>query len=137
MRNEKPIVTLGDYSMSYCEPADRTAAVAAALAELGVCPEERVLIMLRESPGFAEAFAQHDPAKSGATASESAVASARPRRSRGRGTCPTGVGLVDQIPALADLDAEPPILVDGPQGFWAAALPLRQAEVSTGRQLRD
>jgi acyl-CoA synthetase (AMP-forming)/AMP-acid ligase II len=56
VRNEKPIVTLGDYSMSYCEPADRTAAVAAP-AELGVCPEERVPIMLRESPGFAEAFA--------------------------------------------------------------------------------
>jgi len=38
-------------------PAGRTAAVAAALAELGVCPEERVLIMLRGSPGLAEAFA--------------------------------------------------------------------------------
>ncbi|MDT7597569.1 MAG: AMP-binding enzyme [Pseudonocardiales bacterium] len=57
MRNENPSVTLMDYSMSYSHPTDQTAAVAAALAELGVRPEERVLIMLPDGPGFAEAFA--------------------------------------------------------------------------------
>jgi acyl-CoA synthetase (AMP-forming)/AMP-acid ligase II len=35
-----------DYSMSHSTPVDRTAAVAAALAELGVRPADRVLIML-------------------------------------------------------------------------------------------
>ena len=53
--------TLMDYSMSYSHPTDQTAAVAAALAELGVRPEERVLIMLPDSPGFAEAFASSVP----------------------------------------------------------------------------
>ena len=43
--------------MSYSKPADQTAAVVAALAELGVRAEERVLIMLPDGPGFAEAFA--------------------------------------------------------------------------------
>ncbi|MCA1708326.1 MAG: AMP-binding protein, partial [Actinobacteria bacterium] len=43
--------------MSYSKPADQTAAVVAALAELCVRPEERLLIMLPDGPGFAEAFA--------------------------------------------------------------------------------
>ncbi|MCA1607310.1 MAG: AMP-binding protein, partial [Acidobacteria bacterium] len=43
--------------MSYSKSAGQTAAVVAALAGLGVRPEERVLIMLPDGPGFAEAFA--------------------------------------------------------------------------------
>jgi hypothetical protein len=31
----------------------------------------------------------------------------------------------DRIRALANLDGEPPVLVDGPQGLWIAALRLR------------
>jgi acyl-CoA synthetase (AMP-forming)/AMP-acid ligase II len=46
-----------DYSISYSHPVDQTVAVAAALAELGVRPEERALIMLPEGLGFAETFA--------------------------------------------------------------------------------
>ena len=57
MWSGKTICHAADYSMSYFTPADQTAAVAAALAELGVRPEERVLIMLPDGPGFAEAFA--------------------------------------------------------------------------------
>ena len=57
MRNEKRSIAVMDYSMGYSTPVDRTAAVAAALAELGVRPAERVLIMLPDGPGFAEAFA--------------------------------------------------------------------------------
>jgi hypothetical protein len=34
----------------------------------------------------------------------------------------------DRVPALADLDALPPVLVDGPHGPWAAALRLRPSE---------
>jgi hypothetical protein len=54
VRNENPPVTLMDYSMSYSHPADQTAAVAAALAELGISPAERVLITLPDGPGFAD-----------------------------------------------------------------------------------
>src|ERR671916_399988 len=44
--------------MSYSQSAEqKAAAVAAALTELSVCPGERVLIMLPDGPGFAEAFA--------------------------------------------------------------------------------
>jgi acyl-CoA synthetase (AMP-forming)/AMP-acid ligase II len=66
VRNENSSVTLMDYSMSYSTPVDRTAAVVAALAELGVRPEERVLIMLPDGPGFAEAFARPTPSPGGA-----------------------------------------------------------------------
>jgi acyl-CoA synthetase (AMP-forming)/AMP-acid ligase II len=43
--------------MSYFTSAEQTAAVVDALAKLGVCPGERVLIMLPDGPGFTEAFA--------------------------------------------------------------------------------
>jgi acyl-CoA synthetase (AMP-forming)/AMP-acid ligase II len=57
MRYEKPCVTRVDYLMSYSKLVDQTAAVVAALTELGVRPEDRVLITLPDGPGFAEAFA--------------------------------------------------------------------------------
>jgi long-chain acyl-CoA synthetase len=123
-----PSVTLMDYSMSYSKPADRTAAVVAALAELGVGPEERVLIMLPDGPGFADAFA--------GTIQQGAVPlpvnPLLPAHDLVAVAAAAGARLVlasaDQIHALADLDAEPPLLVDGPQGLWAAALRLRQPE---------
>ncbi|MDQ2881450.1 MAG: hypothetical protein M3Y48_09495 [Actinomycetota bacterium] len=40
----------------------------------------------------------------------------------------------DRINALAELDTEPPALVDGPHGPWAAALRLRCAESSRTRR---
>jgi acyl-CoA synthetase (AMP-forming)/AMP-acid ligase II len=43
--------------MSYSTSAERTTAVATALAELGVRPGDRVLITLPDGPDFAEAFA--------------------------------------------------------------------------------
>jgi hypothetical protein len=42
VRNEKRSIAVMDYSMGYSTPVDRTAAVAAALDELGVRPAERV-----------------------------------------------------------------------------------------------
>jgi hypothetical protein len=39
----------------------------------------------------------------------------------------------NQIHALADLGAQPPVLIEEPQGPWAAALRLRQAGESAGR----
>jgi acyl-CoA synthetase (AMP-forming)/AMP-acid ligase II len=118
---EKPM----SYSMSY---ADQTAAVAAALAELGLRVEDRVLIMLPDGPGFAEAFVgtfAHGaiplpvnpllPAHG--TVAVAAEAAAR-----------LVLVTADRVPALADLDALPPVLVDGPHGPWAAALRLRPSE---------
>ena len=43
--------------MSFPKLIDQTAAVAAALAELGVHHHDRVLIMLADGPGFDECFA--------------------------------------------------------------------------------
>jgi acyl-CoA synthetase (AMP-forming)/AMP-acid ligase II len=115
-----------DYSMSYFTPADQTAAVAAALAELGVRPEDRVLIMLPDGPGFAEAFV--------GTFAQGAVPlpvnPLLPAHGIVAVAAEAGARLVlvsaDRLPVLADLAAEPPpVLVDGPQGPWAAGLRLR------------
>jgi acyl-CoA synthetase (AMP-forming)/AMP-acid ligase II len=125
-----------DYSMSHFTPADQTSAVAAALAELGVRAEERVLIMLPDGPGFAEAFA-------GTIEREAVplpVNPLLPAHGIVAVAAEAGARLVlasaDQIHALADLGAHPSVLIEGPQGPWAAALRLRQAGESAGRQLR-
>jgi acyl-CoA synthetase (AMP-forming)/AMP-acid ligase II len=111
--------------MSYLKLTDQAAAVAAALGELDVRPNDRVLIMLPDGPGFADAFAaviQHGavplPVNPYLPAQELAAAAAE-----------TGARLVlalaQQIHTLAELDAEAPVLIDGPHGHWATALRLR------------
>jgi long-chain acyl-CoA synthetase len=57
VQEETPPVKLMIHSMSYSKSVEHTAAVVAALAELGVRPGERVLIMLPDGPSFAEVFA--------------------------------------------------------------------------------
>ena len=112
--------------MSYSKPADpdQTAAVVAALTELGVRPEERVLIMLPDGPGFAEAFA--GMIEQGAVPLP--VDPLLPAHGIVAVAAEVGAQLVlvtaDRVPALADLDAQPPVLIDGPYGPWAAALRL-------------
>jgi acyl-CoA synthetase (AMP-forming)/AMP-acid ligase II len=116
--------------MSYTKPTDQTAGVVAALVELDVRPAERVLIMPPDGPGFAEAFA--------ATIQQGAVPlpvnPLLPVPDIVAVAAEAGARLVlasaDQIHALADLDTEPPVLIDGPQGLWAAALRLRLSEES-------
>jgi acyl-CoA synthetase (AMP-forming)/AMP-acid ligase II len=111
--------------MSYSKPADQTAAVVAALVELGVRPGDRVLIMLPDGPGFAEAFA--------GTIAHGAVPlpvnPLLPAHDIVAVADEAGAQLVlasaDQVPELANLTAASPVLVDGPQGRWAAALRLR------------
>ncbi len=111
--------------MSLSQLLDRASAVAAVLAELDVHRNERVLIMLPDGPGFAESFAgavDQDalplPVSPLLSAHELAAAAAA-----------AGARLVltspDQLPTLAELDAEPAILIKGPQGPWIAALRLR------------
>jgi long-chain acyl-CoA synthetase len=125
VRNEKRSVAVIDYSMGYSTPVDRTAAVAAALAELGVRPAERVLIMLPDGPGFAEAFA--GTIKQGAVPLP--VNPLLPAHGIAAAAAEAGARLMlasaDQIHALADLGAQPPVLIEGPHGLWAAALRLR------------
>ena len=116
----RKLIHYGGYRMSYPKLVKQTSAVAAALAELNVHAGDRVLIMLTDGPGFADAFAgtilqkavpllvnpllpAHDLVAVAAEADAQLVLTS-----------------ADQLHALADLDAEPPILIDGPQGLWAA-----------------
>src|SRR5437763_11344903 len=109
--------------MSYSTSAEQTVAVATALAKLGVCPGERVL-MLPDGPGFAEAFAgiiEHQalplPVNPLLAAPDITAAATK-----------TGAGLLvaslEHIHTLTDLGTEPPVVIDGAQGPWAAVLRL-------------
>ncbi|HET9253775.1 MAG TPA: AMP-binding protein [Pseudonocardiaceae bacterium] len=111
--------------MSNSRSAEKTAAVTAALAELGIRPGERVLITLPDGPGFAGAFAgiiEHGavplPVSPSLFAHDLLAVAAE-----------SGARLLlapaDQIHRLTGLGAQSPVLIDGPQGHpWAAALPL-------------
>jgi acyl-CoA synthetase (AMP-forming)/AMP-acid ligase II len=111
--------------MSYSKSAGQTAAVAAVLAELGVRSGERVLILLPDGPGFAEAFAgtikhQAVPVQvNPLLPAHDIVATATKAGAR------LLLASVAQIHTLADLTIKPPTLIDGPQRPWAAALRLR------------
>ncbi|HZS21719.1 MAG TPA: AMP-binding protein [Pseudonocardiaceae bacterium] len=111
--------------MSYRKLSDQALAVAAAVGKVNVHPDDRVLVMLPDGPDFIEAFAgvmqqvalplpanpllpAHDIVAVAAEAGARVV-----------------LVSADRIPALADLDAEPPVLIDGPCGSWAAVLRLR------------
>jgi acyl-CoA synthetase (AMP-forming)/AMP-acid ligase II len=102
----------------------QAAAVTAALAELNVHPHDRVLITLPDGPDFAAAFAgviQHGavPLPVNPLLSVHDVITVTAAQAR--------LMLVpaDQLDALANLDAKPPLLVNGPQGPWAAVFRLR------------
>lgn len=111
-------------SMSHFRSAEKTAAIAAALAKLGIHPGERVLIMLPDGPSFADAFA--GTIKHGAVPlpvnpllfTHDILAAAAESGAR------LLLASADQMQTLTDLGAEPLVLIDGPQGPWAAALPL-------------
>ncbi|MGH3779658.1 MAG: Scr1 family TA system antitoxin-like transcriptional regulator, partial [Pseudonocardiaceae bacterium] len=112
---------------SYPKPTDHTAAVVAALAELHVRPDDRVLILLPDGPGFTEASA--GAIQQGALPLPGDPLLPAPDIVAVAAEAGARLLLVsaDRIPVLAELDAEPPILIDGPHGRWAAALRLRQA----------
>lgn len=111
--------------MSYSKLTDQAAAVAVALGELDVRPDDRVLIMLPDGPGFAESFT--GVMQQGAVPLP--VNPLLPAQDILPVAAEAGARLllasVDRILALAELVAEPPALIEGPQGLWAAALRLR------------
>ena len=105
--------------------AEQAAAVAAALAELDVRPNDRVLIMLPDGRDFAPAFAgviHHG-------AVPLPINPLLPAHDVLAAAAASGARLVlaaaDRINVLADLDAKPPLLITGPHGPWAAVLRLR------------
>ncbi|PZS24103.1 MAG: hypothetical protein DLM60_01155 [Pseudonocardiales bacterium] len=111
--------------MSYRKLSDQALAAAAALGELDVRPDDRVLIMLPDGPGLAEAIAGtieqgavplpvNPPLPAHDLVAVAAEAAAR-----------LVLASADQVHALADLDTSPPVLIDRPQGLWAVALRLR------------
>lgn len=110
---------------SYPDLGYRTFAITSALDELGVRPDDRILIMLPDGPGFAEIFA--DVTRRGAVALP--VNPLLPVHDVTTVADEAGARLLlasaDRIQALAALDAEPPVQVSGPQGVWAAVYRLR------------
>jgi acyl-CoA synthetase (AMP-forming)/AMP-acid ligase II len=104
---------------------DQAAAVATVLAELDVRRNERVLIMLPDGPGFTESFA-------GALRHHAVPLPVSPLLSAhdlattaGQAGARLVLAASDQLPTLAGLDTEPPILINGPSGPRIAALRLR------------
>ena len=104
---------------------DQAAAVADALAELDVHPDDRILIMLPDGPEFAAAFA--DVIQHGAVPLP--VNPLLPAHDVMAVADEAGARLVlapvDRIAALTALGAKPPVLVSGAQGSWTALLRLR------------
>jgi acyl-CoA synthetase (AMP-forming)/AMP-acid ligase II len=110
--------------MSLPQLVDQAAAVAAVLAELDVHRNDPILITLPDGPGFAESFAgavHQDalPLPAGPLLSAvELVAAAAAARARVVLASPA------QLPTWADVNPEPPILINGPHGPWVAALRL-------------
>jgi acyl-CoA synthetase (AMP-forming)/AMP-acid ligase II len=122
--------------MSSSRSAEKTAAVAAALAELDVHPGERVLIMLPDGADFAEAFA--GTIKHGAVPlplnpllfTHDILAAAAESGAR------LLLASANQVHTLTDLGVEPPVLIYGPRGPWAAALRLCSLSKTVPRSRR-
>ena len=111
--------------MSLPQLIDQAAAVSAVLAQLDVHRNEQVQIMIPDGPGFAESFAGAVDQKalplpvSPLLSAPELAAAASAAQARLVLTSP------DQLSTLAELDAEPAILVNGPHGPSIAALQLR------------
>jgi transcriptional regulator with XRE-family HTH domain len=111
---------------STAQPIDQAGEVIAALARLQVRAGDRVLIMLSDGPGFVEAFA--GTIQQGAvplpvdplSPADEVTTIAAAAKARLMLVAP------DQLAALADLHAQPPVLIGGPDRHWAAALRLHQ-----------
>jgi long-chain acyl-CoA synthetase len=117
----------------YRKLSDQALAAATALGELDVRPNDRVLIMLPDSPDFTEACAGvlrqgavplpvNPPLSAHGIVAVAAEAGAQ-----------LVLASADRASELADLAAEPPVLVDGPHGPWAAALRLKATPRAAGQ----
>jgi acyl-coenzyme A synthetase/AMP-(fatty) acid ligase len=99
-------------------------AVAAALVELEVGKGENVLIMLPDGPGF-------DAVLTCLTQRGAVPLPVNPQlpahlvaQVAAQVTARLVLTSIDRLRALADLSAEPPVLMEGPGGPWALALRL-------------
>ncbi|MGH3828857.1 MAG: AMP-binding protein [Pseudonocardiaceae bacterium] len=108
--------------MSHAAPAARAITITAALADLDLRSNDRVLIMLADGVGFVEAFV--DVTRWGAV-----PLSVNPRLAAADVAAiaaKTGARLLltstKRLQHLAELDAGPPVLVDGRRGLWAIPL---------------
>ncbi|MBV9058903.1 MAG: acyl--CoA ligase [Pseudonocardiales bacterium] len=121
-------------SMSYPASDERMTAVATALAELGVCPGDRVLILLPDGPGFAEAFAGIIQQQAVPLPINPLLAAPGIKAT----ATTTGAQLLLAAPAqihtLTDLSTEPPVLISGTEGSWAAVLRLRSVSNKSTRK---
>ena len=123
--------------MRYSKLTDQAAAVAVALGELDVRPDDRVLIMLPDGPDFAESFT--GVMQQGAVPLP--VNPLLPARDVVSAATAAGAQLVlapvDRLQELAELDATPPALIDGPHGLWAAAFRLPERPLISTVHRRD
>jgi acyl-CoA synthetase (AMP-forming)/AMP-acid ligase II len=110
--------------MSYSKSAEQTAAVAAALTELGVRPGDRVLIMLPDGPGFAEAFAATIMHQAVPLTVNPLLTPHEVMATAAKAGARLLLASAQQIQTLTDLGTKPPIMIDRPQSPWAAALRL-------------
>jgi len=110
--------------MNNCKLAGPVAAAATALSRLGVRRGEQVLLMMPDGPGFINAFV----AALELGAVPLPVNPALPARDVTAIAAEAGARLVvvsmERLRELAELEAEPSVLVEAPEGAWAAVLRL-------------
>jgi transcriptional regulator with XRE-family HTH domain len=111
---------------SYATSTDHTAALVAALDHLDARPDDRVLIMLPDGPGFAEAFTGTIQRRIVPLPVDPLLPAPSIRAVAAKANARLVLISPDRIPELPELDTEPPVLIHGPHGPWAAALRLDQ-----------
>jgi acyl-CoA synthetase (AMP-forming)/AMP-acid ligase II len=127
-------VNLVTNSINYSKWSEQTATVAAALIELGVRPGDRVLIMLPDGPGFAEAFAATITHQAVPLPVNPLLTPHEVMAMAAKAGAQLLLASAQQIQTLTDLGTKPPIMIDGPQRPWAAALRLCTSRGKLPRQ---
>jgi acyl-CoA synthetase (AMP-forming)/AMP-acid ligase II len=100
---------------------ERMAPLASALTELGVRPDDRVLIMLPDGPGFVEAFTAMTLLGALPVPANPLVAMQDLKAVAAQADAQLVLLSAERIDTLTDLGTEPPVLLDGPQRPWVAA----------------
>jgi acyl-CoA synthetase (AMP-forming)/AMP-acid ligase II len=104
---------------------ERTVAIGTVLAQLDVRPHDRVLIMLPDGPGFAESVAAVFYRDAVPVAVNPLLSAAELAAAATQARAQLVLACLEQLPALAELHTQPPLLIPGSHRPWAAALALR------------